>query len=77
MDDSCGIQEIIHLFSLVHKYVSRILGTYHFCGGLLYFVFLLFRLFFFQLQAFLVRSHLIAVKIKIANAACLLAFQRL
>ena len=30
MDDSCRVQEIIHVFSLVHKYVSRILGTYHF-----------------------------------------------
>ena len=33
MDDSCRIQEIIHVFSLVHKYVSRILGTYHKRGG--------------------------------------------
>ena len=29
MDATCTIQESIHVFSLVHKYVSRILGTYH------------------------------------------------
>ena len=30
MDATCTIQDSIHVFSLVHKYVSRILGTYHF-----------------------------------------------
>ena len=28
MDASCTIQDSIHVFSLVHKYVSSILGTY-------------------------------------------------
>lgn len=32
MDAACTIQGSIHVFSLVHKYVSRILGTYH-CGA--------------------------------------------
>ena len=30
MDATCTIQDSIHVFSLVHKYVSRILGTYHY-----------------------------------------------
>ena len=30
MDATCAIQDSIHVFSLVRKYVSRILGTYHF-----------------------------------------------
>ncbi len=29
MDATCTIQDSIHVFRLVHKYVSRILGTYH------------------------------------------------
>ena len=29
MDATCTIQDSIHVFNLVHKYVSRILGTYH------------------------------------------------
>ena len=29
MDATCKIQDSIHVFSLVHKYVSKILGTYH------------------------------------------------
>ena len=29
MDATCKIQDNIHVFSLAHKYVSRILGTYH------------------------------------------------
>lgn len=29
MDATCAIQDSIHAFSLVHKCVSRILGTYH------------------------------------------------
>ena len=33
MDAACTIQDSIHVFSLVHKYVSRILGTYQFCYG--------------------------------------------
>ena len=28
MDATCTIQDSIHVFNLVHKYVSRILGTY-------------------------------------------------
>ena len=32
MDATCTIQDSIHVFNLVHKYVSRILGTYHFGG---------------------------------------------
>ena len=34
MDAACTIQDSIHVFSLVHKYVSRILGTYHFRRGI-------------------------------------------
>ena len=30
MDATCAIQASIHVFSLVRKYVSRILGTYQF-----------------------------------------------
>ena len=30
MDAACTIQDSIHVFSLVHKYVSRILGTYQY-----------------------------------------------
>ena len=33
MDATCTIQDSIHVFNLVHKYVSRILGTYHFRPG--------------------------------------------
>ena len=33
MDATCEIQDSIHVFSLVHKYVSRILGTYHYSQG--------------------------------------------
>ena len=38
MDATCTIQDSIHVFNLVHKYVSRILGTYHFqhAGHFLY-----------------------------------------
>ena len=36
MDASCTIQDSIHVFSLVHKYVSSILGTYHSRKGLFY-----------------------------------------
>ena len=32
MDASCKVQGSIHVFSLVHKYVSRILGTYQSSG---------------------------------------------
>lgn len=41
MDAACTIQDSIHVFSLVHKYVSRILGTYQFtyCGEFLSFFF--------------------------------------
>ena len=31
MDATCAIQASIHVFSLVRKYVSRILGTYQWC----------------------------------------------
>ena len=34
MDATCAIQASIHVFSLVRKYVSRILGTYHLRGGI-------------------------------------------
>ena len=37
MDAACTIQDSIHVFSLVHKYVSRILGTYQFSMGFLLF----------------------------------------
>ena len=30
MDATCTIQDSIHVFNLVHKYVSRILGTYQY-----------------------------------------------
>ena len=33
MDAACTIQDSIHVFSLVRKYVSRILGTYHMWKG--------------------------------------------
>ena len=33
MDATCTIQDSIHVFNLVHKYVSRILGTYQFMTG--------------------------------------------
>ena len=35
MDAACTIQDSIHVFSLVRKYVSRILGTYQVppCGA--------------------------------------------
>ena len=37
MDATCTIQDSIHVFNLVHKYVSRMLGTYQiaiFIGGI-------------------------------------------
>ena len=34
MDAACTIQDSIHVFSLVRKYVSRILGTYQFAPSL-------------------------------------------
>ena len=40
MDASCTIQDSIHVFSLVHKYVSSILGTYHSFGAFFYSPFL-------------------------------------
>ena len=33
MDATCAIQASIHVFSLVRKYVSRILGTYQIHNG--------------------------------------------
>ena len=38
MDATCAIQASIHVFSLVRKYVSRILGTYQISG---FFIFML------------------------------------
>ena len=35
MDATCTIQDSIHVFRLVHKYVSRILGTYQMRGTFL------------------------------------------
>ena len=35
MDATCAIQASIHVFSLVRKYVSGILGTYHSPAGLI------------------------------------------
>lgn len=35
MDATRAIQDSIHVFSLVRKYVSRILGTYHFVPAFL------------------------------------------
>ena len=43
MDATCTIQDSIHVFNLVHKYVSRILGTYHWVPSLFASIFLLFR----------------------------------
>ena len=40
MDAACTIQDSIHVFSLVHKYVSRILGTYHTDTGVISFIFI-------------------------------------
>ena len=37
MDATCTIQDSIHVFSLVHKYVSRILGTYQ-AGSTVFFI---------------------------------------
>ena len=37
MDATCTIQDSIHVFNLVHKYVSRILGTYQKSWGIIYF----------------------------------------
>ena len=45
MDATCSIQDSIHVFSLVYKYVSRILGTYH--KGLTVFIFLYYLVFIF------------------------------
>ena len=36
MDATRAIQDSIHVFSLVRKYVSRILGTYQ-CGAALFY----------------------------------------
>ncbi len=44
MDATRAIQDSIHVFSLVRKYVSRILGTYHSPIGAL--LFLLFHIIF-------------------------------
>ena len=36
MDATCAIQASIHVFSLVRKYVSRILGTYQCSEGIFF-----------------------------------------
>ena len=41
MDAACTIQDSIHVFSLVRKYVSRILGTYQNSKGDFYYMFLI------------------------------------
>ena len=38
MDASCKIQRSIHDVRLTYKYVSRILGTYHFGSAVIFFV---------------------------------------
>ena len=38
MDATRAIQDSIHVFSLVRKYVSRILGTYHCARCRLHFI---------------------------------------
>ena len=48
MDATCTIQDSIHVFSLVHKYVSRILGTYHSELTLFYLYIFFHFVFFFQ-----------------------------
>ena len=40
MDATCKIQGSIHVFRLVHKYVSRILGTYQLFIGLFLYILL-------------------------------------
>ena len=37
MDATSTIQDSIHVFNLVHKYVSRILGTYQIVSGVFLF----------------------------------------
>ena len=41
MDATCAIQDSIHAFSLIHKYVPRILGTYQKNNSLSYYISLL------------------------------------
>lgn len=50
MDATCTIQDSIHVFSLVHKYVSRILGTYHYDLDGVEFLFCLFIIAFADLM---------------------------
>ena len=57
MDAACTIQDSIHVFSLVHKYVSRILGTYHdietgLTSFLIYFLEIYFRVIVTAFQQF-------------------------
>ena len=42
MDATCAIQASIHVFSLVRKYVSRILGTYQNSGFTAGFLFIFY-----------------------------------
>ena len=46
MDATCAIQASIHVFSLVRKYVSRILGTYQCFSGFLEVVYIMSALSF-------------------------------
>ena len=52
MDASCTIQDSIHVFSLVHKYVSSILGTYQEGAGIALFG-IFFTMYYFAAFAFL------------------------
>ena len=54
MDAACTIQDSIHVFSLVHKYVSRILGTYQIRKGFL----LLFTILIFIVQCLCLHKNL-------------------
>ena len=60
MDATCTIQDSIHVFNLVHKYVSRILGTYQYYPILRDFLFwsftaFIFTVFYFYLQLICIR----------------------
>ncbi len=51
MDATCTIQDSIHVFCLVHKYVSRILGTYQTdTGSFIIFIYLFYRIAFLLLS---------------------------
>ena len=50
MDATCTIQDSIHVFNLIHKYVSRILGTYQ--GSQAFHMFINYLLIIFRLWAY-------------------------